>query len=213
VAFRFQNAGCVVVGSFNIHILHPQWLVKWGIIEKGLEVGIETNLTRPGLRLRFPQQEALWSISPDRLVIETQDPAFDCGRTVAKVLAILRETPVFAIGNNVNYTAELAEAEQLPGTFREFPQTAEVPAEFEFAQRTLHFAVNRGENETINVQVAIKDEETELLGNAHYSVGNNEDPNAAAVAAAERFFSDRVETESVVRRLFGVVIEHDGDNA
>jgi hypothetical protein len=132
---------------------------------------------------------------------------------VAQVLGILRETPVFAIGNNLHYTAELAEAEQLPGAFREFPQTDGIPAEFDIAQRTVHFAVNRGENETVNLQVAIKDEEIELLGNVHYRVGNSEDPNAAAVAAAERFFSDRGETESLAKRLFGVIIEHDGDNA
>ncbi len=86
VFFRFQKASCVVVGTFNIHILHPQWLARRGLIQQGLEIGVETNLTRPGIRLRFPEHGALWSISPDRLVIETDHAAFDCGQLAAHVL-------------------------------------------------------------------------------------------------------------------------------
>lgn len=213
MAFRFQKASCVVVGTFNVHILHPQWLLRRGIIEQGLEVGIETNLTRPGLRLRFLQQNALWSISPDRLVIETHDAVFDCGQMVARVLRILRETPVFAVGNNLHCVAEPAEAGHLPRVLREFPEADGISPPRQIAQRTLHLAVNRGENETINLQVAIKNEEIELLSNVHYGLGASEDPNATAVAAAERFFVDCAESKLLTEQTFGVSINHDGDNA
>lgn len=50
MALKFEKASCVVVGTFNIYILRPQWLAKHEIIETGTEVGIETNLTQPGFR-------------------------------------------------------------------------------------------------------------------------------------------------------------------
>lgn len=211
--FRFQKASCVVVGTFNIHILHPQWLVSRGIIEKDLEVGIESNLTRPGLRLRFPQQGALWSITPDRLVIETQDAALDCGGTIARVLGILRETPLFAIGNNLHCTAEFPGADALPERLRQLYQVDSVPPPLKVAQRTFHLAVERAENELINLQVAVKGDEIELLGNVHYGLAGVEDPNGAAVVAAERFFADRAAAELLANQALGVSISHDGNHA
>ena len=211
--FRFQKASCVVVGTFNIHILHPQWLVSRGIIEKDLEVGIESNLTRPGLRLRFPKLGALWSISPDRLVIETQDAALDCGGTIARVLGILRETPLFAVGNNLHCTAEFPGADGLSERLRQLYQLDGVPPPLKVAQRTLHLAVERAENELINLQVAVKGEEMEMLGNVHYSLAGSDNPNGAAVAAAQRFFADRAGAESLAKQVWGVSISHDSDHA
>lgn len=212
VAFRFHKASCVVVGTFNIYILHPEWLVRRGVIERGMEVGVETNLTRPGLRLRFPQQKALWSISPDRLSIETDDSTFDCGQMIAKVLRILRETPVFAVGNNVHFRADLADVEHLPQSLRDFPVTDSTALQLELAQRTLHAGFRRAENETINLQVAIKGAELELPVNVHYAVGSSDDPNDAAPKAAERFFADRAETESLAIHFLGVTIDHVGNS-
>jgi hypothetical protein len=213
VVFRFQKASCVVVGTFNIHILHPQWLARRGIIQQGLEIGVETNLTRPGIRLRFPEHGALWSISPDRLVIETDDAVFDCGQLAAHVLRILPETPVFGLGNNLHCVADPGEAGNLPRVLREFPEADGGSPPLETVQRTLHWAFSRGEHETINLQLAMKDEEIELLSNVHYGTGASDEPNVATVAAAERFFADCVESMRLAERAFGVIIHHDSDNA
>ena len=53
VAFKFQEASCVVVGTFNIYIIRPDWLGKLGLIPEGAIGKIERPLDQPGMRLSF----------------------------------------------------------------------------------------------------------------------------------------------------------------
>lgn len=209
VAFRFEKASCVVVGTFNMYILHPQWLAKHKIIEEGTEVGIETNLTQPGFRFRFPKNKAIWSVAPHRLAIESQDPKTDCGETVAKILRVLPETPLFALGNNVHYQAKLSELENLSEAIREFPRTESPTPEQAVAQRTFRMGVKRGEHETVNVQISLEDDCVKLACNVHAELGNREDADDAAVDAAKRFFDDRAEVKDLAQHFFGTSIDHD----
>ena len=208
MAFRFQKASCVVVGTFNMYILHPQWLAKHEIIETGMEVGIETNLTQPGFRFRFPEDKAIWSVAPNRLAIESQDPKTDCGETAAKILRALPETPLFALGNNVHYQAELSERENLSSSIRDFPETEPPTKEQSVLQRTFHAGVKRSERVTVNLQIALKEDGIELACNVHNELGNSENANEVAVAAAERFFDDRAEVKALAQRFFGTSIDH-----
>jgi len=212
VAFRFQKASCVAVGTFNMYILHPQWLAKHEIIEPGTEVGIETNLTQPGFRFRFPDRKATWNVTPNRLVIESQDPGLDCGAAIARVLRILPETPLFALGNNVHYRADLSELEHLSAAIRDYPRTAAPASGQSVARRTFHVAVKRTDLETVNLQVSFKEEEIELACNVHTDVGKHDKPNEAAVAAAECFFDHRAECKALAQHFFGTSIDHDSTN-
>src|ERR1041385_1694041 len=47
LAFRFEKASCLVLGTFNTYILHPRWLADRQIIDKGTEVQIEMNFEEP----------------------------------------------------------------------------------------------------------------------------------------------------------------------
>jgi hypothetical protein len=212
VAFRFQKASCVVVGTFNIYILHPQWLAKHGIIEQGIDVGIETNLMRPGLRLRFPKQNTVWSIAPDRLVIETQEPDVDCAVLAGQVLQKLPETPLFALGHNFHYVAGLDELGNMCQAIRDFPQTEPPGPDQVVAQRTFHAAVKRADHETVNLQLSIKDDSIELACNVHYELGVREKPSEAGVAATARFFDDRAEAKVLAQHFFGASIDHAPNN-
>ena len=122
MAFQFDKASCIVVGTFNMYIFHPQWLVQREVIDEGTEIGIETNLTQPGFRFRLPKFQATLHVAPTQLVVESLDPNFDCGEVVAKVLAKLPETPVFALGNNAFYKADpLRIGEPVSLQFAAFP--------------------------------------------------------------------------------------------
>ena len=213
MAFKFEKASCVVVGTFNMYILHPQWLAKHKIIEEDMEVGIETNLTQPGFRFRFPKDKAIWSVAPNRLAIESEDPKTDCGRMVAKILDVLPETPLFAMGNNVHYHAELSELENLSEEIRKFPRAESPTPGQAVAQRTFHVGVKRGEHETVNLQISLENDDIKLACNVHTELGNREDANKAAVAAAERFFEDRDEAKFLAQHFFGTSIDHDSNNS
>ena len=212
MAFRFHKASCVVVGTFNIYIFHPQWFARHKIFEEGMEVGFETNLTRPGFRFRFPKSEATWSVAPDRLVIETEEPGCDCGARIAHVLRILPETPLVAIGNNVHYQADLSERETLSEAIRTFPQTESPTPGQPVVQRTFHVGIKRSEYETVNLQIAIKEDSLELTCNVHRELGNRKDFNEAAIAAAERFFEDRAESKSLAQHFLGTAIDYAPDS-
>lgn len=213
MAFRFQKASCVVVGTFNMYILHPQWLTKHRIIEPGMDVEVETNLTQPGFRFRFPKYKAAWNVTPNRLVVESHDPATDCGGVVAKLLNVLPETPLFALGNNVHYQAELSERDNLSPPIRDFPDTKAPAKEQSVLQWTFHTAVKRSERATVNLQMALKEDGIELVCNVHNELGNVENANKVAVAAAERFLDDRAETKALAQHFFGTSIEHGPDNS
>ena len=212
MAFRFEKASCVVVGTFNMYILHPSWLVKRQIIETGVEVGIETNLTQAGFRFRFPKDKTVWSIAPNRLVLETKDPEADCGQIVAKILKALPETPLFGLGNNVHYHAELSELDNLSEAIREFPRTESPKPEQSVVQRTFHVGVKRSEQETVNLQILIKDDSVELACNIHTKLDGRDEANNEAIAAAEGFFRDQDMSEELARHFFGVTISHDAND-
>jgi len=212
VAFRFQKANCVVVGTFNMYIVHPKWLVKHEIIEQG-EVAIQFNLAQPGFRFVPAKHNVAWTVAPERVVIESEAPEMDCGARVAAVLRKLPETPLFAIGNNVVYRAGLDEIALLSQPIRDFLQTSSPAPDQTFAQRSLHVAVKQGEHQITNLQVSVKEDGIELLCNVHTELRDRDDANQAAVDAAERFFRDRTAVKPLIQHFFAAEIEHAPDNA
>lgn len=212
MAFKFEKASCTVIGTFNMYILHPQWLAKNEIIEAGMEVEIETNLTQPGFRFRFSVNKSLWNVTPNRLSIESQDSETDCGQMVAKILKVLPETPLYAMGNNVHYQAKSSDLDNLSEAIREFPRTEPSEPGQTVTQRTFHVGVKSSEHKTSNLQISLTKDGIELACNAHTELGNREDANQAAITAAERFFEDRNEAKSLAQHFFGTSIDHDSNN-
>lgn len=213
MAFQFEKASCVVLGAFNMYILHPQWLAEHEVIERGTEVRIESNLMRPGYRYHFPKQNSIWSIAPDRIVVESWHPQVECGSMVAKVLESLPETPVFGIGNNATYRAERKELDALASRIRDFPLPETPPEGHRVAGYTFHFAVERHIDDIINLQLAVKDDVLELSCNAHRKLENHASANRNAITAALQFFLDRIESKKLALRIFGVTLTHDINDA
>ncbi len=208
MAFRFEKASCVVVGTFNMYILHPQWLADHGIIEVGADVGIETNLTQPGFRFRLPENTAAWKVTPERLVVESRKPEIDCGDTVARVLKALPETPLFALGSNVHYQADPSELENLSDAIRNFPRIPPPTPGQSVEQRTFHMGVKRDDRQSVNVQMSLKEDGIELVCNVHTELANREKANEAAIAAATQFLADRTESTALAQHFFGASTDH-----
>ncbi len=211
VAFQFQKASCVVVGTFNIYILHPQWLAKHGLIEKGTDVPMETNLAQPGFRFRLSKDRVTWNIAPYQIAVETEDPAADCGAKIASVLDALPETPLFALGNNVVYRADLSELETLPEPIRHFPRVQGPNADDKVAQRTFHVGLKHDEHRSTNLHISIREEDIELLCNAHTEL-RDRDTRTAAIPAAKKFLEDRAAVKNLAQHFFGTGIEHVASN-
>jgi len=213
VAFQFRKASCVVVGTFNIYILHPQWLTKHGIVAEGTELAIETNLSQPGFRFQFPNSRSTWSIAPVRIGVESQDPDMDCGRVVASILRALPETPLLALGNNVVYQADLGELATLSAAIRDFPRNQRADEGEMVVQRTFHAGVKHGENATFNLQLSLTADSVELVCNVHTALESLADANAAAVAAAEQFIENRRRSRTLAQHFFGASIHDDSNHS
>lgn len=212
MAFHLKNASCVVLGTFNMYIIHPRWLAKHEIIDKGVEVGIQTNLTEPGFRFLFPQHKTTWTVAPDRIVIESDDPTIDCGALVAAVLRKLPETPFRAIGNNTVYEADRAETTALTQSLRDFLQTGSPPSGETVLQHSFSVAARLGEQREANLQMSVEQDRLELGCNVQTELRGLED-TAVACQAAERFFQDRSAIEPLVLHFFGARIGHGASNA
>jgi hypothetical protein len=195
-----------------MYILQPQWLAKRGIIERGMEVAIETNLARPGVRFHLRKYDAIWVVSPDRVVIESTNWKTDCGAIIFKVLEALPETPLFAIGNNTTFEGDVAEVRHLTPALRDFPML-ECPTDAgSVEQRTFHVGVRKNDHDSVNLQLAFLEDKIGLVCNAHRTLDNRDDPNSAARSAASSFFSDRQEATRLAKHFFGSETEHDIDN-
>lgn len=199
------------MGTFNIYILHPQWLARHGLIEKGTGVLMETNLAQPGFRFRLSNDCITWTIAPNQIAVETEDQGVNCGKTIAAVLEALPETPLFGLGNNVVYRADLAELETLPEPIRNFSRVQSPNADGNVVQRTFHVGIKHDEHRFTNLHVLIKEEEIELLCNAHTEL-RDRDIRTTAIPAAKRFFEDREAMKTPAQYFFGMGIEHGTSN-
>lgn len=209
MALVFEKASCVVVGTFNMYILTPPWLHKHEVIASDQELDIEFNLAQPGIRYRARGDGTVWTVSPQRVAVESTQPDVDCGAKIARILEALPETPLIAIGNNASYMADAGEVAQLADEVRTFPLKQSPGAGETVDQRTFHVAVKRQEFGTTNLQLAVSADKCVLSCNAHLRLEGREDANAAAIQAAQRFFDDRVHSESLMAHFFGAQVAYD----
>src|SRR3972149_474279 len=190
-----------------MYIIHPKWLVKHNIIQDEVEVNIQFNLEQAGFRYHILKHKVTWNVAPDRIVVESEDPEMDCGEFISKVLDKLRETPLFAIGNNVTYEAEKDESTLLAQPIRDFiSATSHIGLET-LKQQSFHVALEPREHEIINLQISIKNDGIMLTCNVHTNLRDRLDACDAAVQAAKRFIEDRNSVKPLVHHYFGMMIE------
>lgn len=213
MTFKFKKASCVVVGSFNIYIIHPKWLVKHKIIENEVEVAIQFNLEQAGFSYHIPKHKVTWNVAPDKIVVESEDPDVDCGDFLSKVLDKLPETPLFAIGNNVIYEAEKDELSLLAQPIRDFINTVSPIGSETLVQQSFHVALEREKYKITNIQLSIKNDRFVLMCNVHTELRDRSDAWEAAVLATKQLIEDRNSVKPLVHHYFGMTIEHGTYNA
>lgn len=206
MAFRFKRADCIAVGTFNSYIIQPAWLAKVGIIPTEIPVQIYSKLDEPGFRFTSPKLPTRWVVTPTRVQVETDDADQDCGEAVAKVLERLPWTPLVALGCNTLYQASLDELGQIPVFTALNPKA---PEGFDLAQRTVHYAMKRGET-VFNLQLAATEDELELSVNVHTGLRARE--SEYAQQSARRFFDNRKTARALITALFEVSVSDDTDD-
>jgi hypothetical protein len=192
-----------------MYIVQPQWLAQRGIISKGDEVQIESNLNQPGFRFSRAPSRMTWFVAPDRIAVETTDQGDDCGDFIAKILAALPETPLFAVGNNTTYTASVDSPDSLPQEFLAYPVNSMPGGEsYRFSQRSVHLSLERDAIPSKrNLVLTYKaDGTTDVLSNVQTEVRDRPDASRVAVDAARRFFQDRAELEPHIRHFLRLSI-------
>src|SRR5437667_1502871 len=111
--FAFKKAAAVAVGTFNMYIIQPNWLVQVGLFKEGVRVQMQADFTRPGFRFSAEETSYWWNVRPDRLILETESPEIDCGEPLRIVLDTLRWTPLTGIGTNLEFEADIGIVETL----------------------------------------------------------------------------------------------------
>jgi hypothetical protein len=202
VAFQFKRANCVAVGTFNMYIIQPAWLAEVDIIPKGIPVEIYSKLDEPGFRFTSPKMPTRWIVTPSRIQVESDRPDEDCGGAMARVFEQLPWTPLVALGNNTIYRASLDELAHLR-LFASLKQ--DPPTGFEFAQKTVHYGLKRGET-VFNLMLALTEDELEVSVNAHTELQGHKSDEAQLVA--RRFLQDRETAEVLIDELFDASVNY-----
>lgn len=199
--FQFKNAGCVVIGTFNIFVIQPKLLTEMGLIPKGTSIKVQQDFSQPGIRVQLDQ--VTWVVRPDRLIIESDRFGADCGTPLAELLSQLVWTPVFAVGVNMAFIGVDIDESEIPAGFR-LPKV-----EFETTQRTVHTSASDKER-VFNVQLsASKTEDSsnyELALNIHTDFSEKKSSpqaslNQAATLACRQFLRDCGEITEFSKKL------------
>jgi hypothetical protein len=208
VAFRFIKANSIAVGTFNIYIIQPKWLAEIGLMKKGVKVKLATDFNRPGFRYVADELPIHWQIFPDRIMLESDDAAIDCGTMMAEILDKLPWTPLIAIGANVEFSGKTAELHRLPKSCS-LPICGEVDG-FEIRQRSAHLSHQRGD-QNFNVQVSDTIQQAELAINVHTELKDKpqQELNRIAQDACRNFLSHRNDAVALAQKLFNVEISYD----
>ncbi len=202
MAFRLKTASCVTIGTFNTYIVQPAWLTQVGILPAG-EMAIHAKFDEPGLMFSSPKMSTKWIVQPNKIAIETDNPAENCGELMARILAELRWTPLIAMGNNALYEADLEELKSLPD-FSNYPP-ALAPSGFTQKERGVHTSLAQEES-TFNIQLTVTEKEVRISANVHTDLRGHD--SEFAQAAARKFLKNRTDSEFLIREILKGRVEH-----
>lgn len=210
--FEYKNSSCVVVGTFNIYIIQPQWLSEVEILKPDSKVKMQTDIRSPGFRFELGDDDNLqWNVRPDRMSIESENLIADCGRPISQVLEKLPWTPIIGVGCNVNYTLSLDQRDKISHLF----VNGAIPNSYETQQKTWHRGVQR-KDIVFNIQLAETDKQIELLLNVHIDTkkdGKIKDANQIAQRACTKFKEYTEESVRLAQSILGMEFNNDILNA
>jgi hypothetical protein len=188
-----ETAQALAIGSFNPHIISPEWLVKNKVCEDA-EVEIRFMPLSQGLAFSF--KDVQWQIDSRLLMVASRKE--NCGNLVAAVIRLLPHTPVRQVGNNFHYAASRDDWNQssLPmlGSARDGGL-----GDFGRLEQTRWGCVLRKDEVRVEVTVAQDEPGMAVLFNFHRETKSAED----ACKAAESFESDRQRSRDILGRLAG----------
>jgi hypothetical protein len=206
VPFQFENSSSVLNGSFNIYIFQPAWLITNNLVNPS-ELAIHYDMNRPGCRLSIGEKSCEWTIRPDRLTILANTAATDCGSLTGKIIELLPHTPLFAIGNNIQFKSSIADIDVL--SRRLFGEAGSDIDGYELKQSTWHRSLSI-KDRIINIQMSSNLDEATLSVNVHRELQGK--GNDYAIKSAMSFHADLDSAIRVTNQLLGLSIEHDHSN-
>lgn len=202
MAMTFHESNLVIVGTFNIYIIRPDWLGKIGLLPEGSEVKFESQLNQPGFRLHSSALRSKWVVAPTRIALHTDDPNEDCGRTADRILEALPWTPLMAMGFNFVYRGapnDITEWEAKTAFPSQIP-----PQGFTVNQRSWHAGLKQGDQQ-FNLQLAQVPEGIEARVNVHTELQERE--IAFARTTASKFIEFRRISVSLLENVFQTRID------
>lgn len=199
--FALSKTTVVVVGAMNIHIFHPEWLALIDAISPKSAYEFEVNLSSPGFRLSPKKAgEPIWTIQPDRLVVESEKFDGKGWSGVRKVFERLPWTPVSSIGTNFHFKALRKENLISQALLSPRPQ---LPREYNMIGGTRSWRLSQVDSSTIcNIQFSTPNDSISILINYHTDL-TPFPPPTVQLEALTRLLSDfsglREESESLAR--------------
>jgi hypothetical protein len=205
MAFSFIRQSCVALGTFNIYVIQPKWLVTEGIIDRAsVPLITDFNMTRPGLRFKT-NEKTTWTIEPHRIIVESTERAFDCGERVAEILHRLVHTPITAVGANANFRCKSSDAfDDLTSFYGEGTPERRIIEKAKVAS----LAEGPAKKLNLSLRLDLAEARTVVLTlNVHSSIIGDE--ASVAESAARHFLADIDAAKSEARNVFGDRIEYD----
>lgn len=200
MGLRLKTTSCIAIGTFNIYIVQPRWLMDEGILAKGEPpVSLETDLDRPGFRFYREGYPFVWMVRPDRIEVESKVRDADCGGELASVLERLRYTPLAGIGCNV----ELEALDEAGSSVYEYCKrsSATVLGRFQPTKRTVRLSFD-GDGRIFNVHFGDDGTELSVAVNIHTELSGSS-PIDAAISTCKTFRSLVSEGIELVSALVG----------
>jgi len=102
---ELQQTSIVMLGSWNPAIISPAWLYTQAVVAK-LPPETQFGFQPLNRSIRFELAGMSWEASDSRLAI-TCSAMKNCGTYAAKVLNLLRHTPIQAVGTNFVFQSAL----------------------------------------------------------------------------------------------------------
>lgn len=203
--FQFVKSNCLIVGTFNNHIIQPRWLSLIGLFPSDQPpLRFESNLSQPGIRFSLEGDPVLWTVQPDKLLIESRSTDTNCGSLAAKVLEELPWTPLVALGTNTEFEADLTTESLAIAEHHGLRLNQVEIAGYHQRQTTKHFALSSA-TKVFNFQLSLTEDQLKLLINIHTELSgkkNHSEKAKIAVDSCRSFVEDRTEAIKLANQIF-----------
>lgn len=208
--FKLKEASCVAVGTFNIYVFQLPFFVQTRLVDEGVLVKFEQDLSQPGFRITFPNPYQInWVVRPDRIVATTNDPDADCGVALSTILHTLPGTPIRAIGINFEFQTSHEEFGQMPVS-----QTLESIARGDVSQKAIHVGLEESPH-VLNIQISKTSTGVDLNCNFHTEINeatsgkrSRVEQSQFAADISKRFAEFRTRATNRVHEVFGVDLSY-----